>query len=486
MGIGITGTKIGSIIGQEFTSAEADATYARLDGTNMPFTGAITAPTVNGVTLTTGGSASSFLNAAGNYVAVSSGVTSVSGTTNRITSTGGATPVIDIANTYVGQSSITTLGTITTGVWNGTAIANANLANSTISGVALGSNLAELTATNTTLTFSGSYTGATARTVGLNLGNANTWTAQQIFRPTTTSTVGTIFRGLASQSSDLVQFQDSSNNVRGGFSINNLNLFLGNGGSNSTAWLDIQDSIVTAKTGIRIGKYTSGTCLDLYSAVSSAIVAVAANFVTFSYSNTGFSLVNSFRIGASFDYLDSFDSYATYGVYSRGANLNPSPSVSGAAKRARAYGIGGVAQGSLTGTGGAGVRSIAQSTNIDGFLADVFTGQTAPVFRARLIDNMNDAFASVDTTLFTIHANTSTGAVTFDSFGSGAGFTFNDPIINTVPIRSNDYTVATLPTGVNNMRTFVTDALAPAWGVAVVGGGAVRVPVYFDGTWKVG
>ncbi len=50
------------------------------------------------------------------------GVTSVSGTTNRITSTGGLTPVIDISASYVGQSSITTLGTIGTGVWNGTII----------------------------------------------------------------------------------------------------------------------------------------------------------------------------------------------------------------------------------------------------------------------------------------------------------------------------------------------------------------------------
>ncbi|MEO6077580.1 MAG: hypothetical protein ABIP54_02225 [Candidatus Andersenbacteria bacterium] len=50
-------------------------------------------------------------------------VTSVSGTTNRITVLNGtSTPVIDIAATYVGQASITTLGTITTGVWNGTAI----------------------------------------------------------------------------------------------------------------------------------------------------------------------------------------------------------------------------------------------------------------------------------------------------------------------------------------------------------------------------
>jgi hypothetical protein len=55
-------------------------------------------------------------------VPAGTGVTSVSGTANRITSTGGNTPVIDIAATYVGQTSITTLGTISTGVWNGTAV----------------------------------------------------------------------------------------------------------------------------------------------------------------------------------------------------------------------------------------------------------------------------------------------------------------------------------------------------------------------------
>lgn len=41
--------------------------------------------------------------------------------------------------------------------------------------------LANLSATDATLTFSGTYTGTTARTIGLNLGNANTWTALQTF-----------------------------------------------------------------------------------------------------------------------------------------------------------------------------------------------------------------------------------------------------------------------------------------------------------------
>lgn len=51
------------------------------------------------------------------------GGSTYTGTTNRITVSG---TVVDIAATYVGQSSITTLGTITTGVWNGSAVPVAN------------------------------------------------------------------------------------------------------------------------------------------------------------------------------------------------------------------------------------------------------------------------------------------------------------------------------------------------------------------------
>ena len=53
-------------------------------------------------------------------------VRTLTGTTNRLTITNGdgvaANPTFDISAAYVGQSTITTLGTITTGVWNGTII----------------------------------------------------------------------------------------------------------------------------------------------------------------------------------------------------------------------------------------------------------------------------------------------------------------------------------------------------------------------------
>ena len=52
------------------------------------------------------------------------------------------------------------------------------------------------------------------------------------------------------------------------------------------------------------------------------------------------------------------------------------------------------------------------------------------------------------------------------------------------------YTVATLPSAATSgvgARAFVSDALTPTFGSTVVTGGAVKTPVYSDGTnWKVG
>lgn len=60
---------------------------------------------------------------AGNGLTIDGSEFNVVGTADRITINADS---VDIASTYVGQSSITTLGTITTGVWNGTDIAVAD------------------------------------------------------------------------------------------------------------------------------------------------------------------------------------------------------------------------------------------------------------------------------------------------------------------------------------------------------------------------
>ena len=48
-------------------------------------------------------------------------------------------------------------------------------------------------------------------------------------------------------------------------------------------------------------------------------------------------------------------------------------------------------------------------------------------------------------------------------------------------ISTGGYTVATLPAGTVGQRAYVTDALAPAYGVAVAGAGAVTIPVFYNG-----
>jgi hypothetical protein len=53
------------------------------------------------------------------------------------------------------------------------------------------------------------------------------------------------------------------------------------------------------------------------------------------------------------------------------------------------------------------------------------------------------------------------------------------------PLVLPQYTVATLPTGIQGAMAYVTDALAPAYNTTVVGGGSSVVRVFFDGTsWK--
>lgn len=85
---------------------------------------------------------------AGNGLALTGNSFSVTGTANRISVSGSG---VDIASTYVGQTSITTLGTITSGTWNGTtiAVANGGTGATTLTGYVKGNGTSAMTASAT-------------------------------------------------------------------------------------------------------------------------------------------------------------------------------------------------------------------------------------------------------------------------------------------------------------------------------------------------
>jgi hypothetical protein len=95
---------------------------------------------------------------AGNGLTATNNVFNVVGTANRIVSNADS---IDIASTYVGQNTITTLGTVTTGTWNGSVIAGqygGTGVNNSGKTITLGGNLTTSGAHTTTLTTTGNTT----------------------------------------------------------------------------------------------------------------------------------------------------------------------------------------------------------------------------------------------------------------------------------------------------------------------------------------
>jgi hypothetical protein len=113
---------------------------------------------------------------------------------------------------------------------------------------------------------------------------------------------------------------------------------------------------------------------------------------------------------------------------------------------------------------------------------NVGIGTTTVSARLHAISTTEQLRLGYDASNYCSTTVSSTGGVTFDAVGSGAGFTFNDAVINTVPMRLKGYTVAGLPAGTAGDVAYVTDAVLPTFLATLTGGGSVVTPVFYNGT----
>jgi len=130
---------------------------------------------------------------AGDGLTYTSGVIAVGGTSNRISVTADA---IDISSSYVGQNTITTLGTVTTGVWNGSLIGptyGGTGVNNGANTITIGGNVS----TGGAVTFSGAYgfTGTLTAATSVTFPTTGTLVNTAVTSLSSLATVGTITSG---------------------------------------------------------------------------------------------------------------------------------------------------------------------------------------------------------------------------------------------------------------------------------------------------
>jgi hypothetical protein len=193
---------------------------------------------------------------AGNGLGLTGNTFSVTGTANRISVSGTG---VDIASTYVGQNTITTLGTVGTGTWNGSVIGSTyggTGVNNGSSTITLGGNLTTSGAFATTLT----VTGATSVT----LPTSGTLVNSAVSTLSSLASIGTITTGTWNGSVIGATY--------GGTGVNNGSNTITLGGSLTTSGAFATTLTVTGITNVTLP--TTGTLVNTAVTTLSSLASI--------------------------------------------------------------------------------------------------------------------------------------------------------------------------------------------------------------------
>ena len=197
------------------------------------------------------------------------------------------------------NSSLTSVGTIASGTWQGTAITNNYLANSTISGVSLGSNLNTLTMNTSGTGLSGSTTyngsGASTFTVTSNATSNNTNSTIVARDGSGNFSAGTITATLAGTATTTTNIPNLSGDITSANTVttlatvnSNVGTF-GNGGSIPTITVNAK-GLVTAVSTTAVDPANDGT---LTLATSGTGLSGSATFTANDSDNVAFTVTSN-------------------------------------------------------------------------------------------------------------------------------------------------------------------------------------------------
>ncbi len=300
-GSGGTVTSVSGTANQINSTGGATPVISIVSNAIMPGSGGLTLPSGNTAARAGGAGTIRFNSQASVFETTSDGATwdtietsgvgviSVSGTTNRIT----ATPntglvVVDISASYVGQTSITTLGTIGTGTWQGSVVA-----------LAYGGTNANLTASNGGIFYSTASAGAilsgTATALqmlqsgasGAPAWSTTTWpattTANRILYSSATSVIGQI-----TSANSAVLVTDSSGVPGFSGTMTNGQLIIGSTGATPTA------ATLTAGSNITITNAAGGITIAAAAGAAGAWTKISTGTASSSASIAFTGLSNSY------------------------------------------------------------------------------------------------------------------------------------------------------------------------------------------------